>query len=124
MRIAPIGLQNNYSNYKSKANTSFGMELSPTGHIAIKMARAEGKMGMNVYNALKNLHITKPDSATLTDDIVLGLEKFNGEDGPLVATIVTKDGSHFKSQKFSPNDFPAAYDWAINPKTIKELRAQ
>lgn len=125
MNIAPIGLQNFRSNNKQKANTSFGMDLSRTGHITIDMAKAEGKISSGLYETLKHLATIKPNPAPpSTNDILFGCVKFDGSEGPLTATLGTKDARHFKSQEFDTNGYDAAFAWAINPETIKELRAQ
>lgn len=124
MRIAPASLQNNYSNLKNKANASFGMNLSRTGQITIDLAKAEKAIPLELYNTLKYLHLINPNPAPLTDDILLGLERFDGPEGALVATLGTKDARHFISQNFAPNSFNDAFHWAINQNTIKELRGK
>lgn len=126
MKIAPAGLQNNYSNGKSKANTSFGMNLSRTGQITIDVAKREKAIGRELYNTFKYIDKIKPDPAPGTDDILLGFERQDGPGGRLVALLGTKDSGKFSSESFEFNQrgFERAFVWATNKQTINELRAK
>lgn len=125
MNIAPIGFLKFQSNDKNKANTSFGMKLSPTGQITTKLALQEKVLTEDLFCILRDLHLAKPNPAPATDDVLLGFERFDGSDGPLAATLITtKDPIKDLREEFAPNNFQDAYTWAINPKTIEKLRAQ